>query len=215
MKFTVTRKDDGNALIGMEATQLENGAPYNLSFIVSDGNAMMMRDAFNAAYPMEDDDDWRKDGEWVEVSLKDAKPGDMAEFVSNIDRKPYTYRGTLSKNGDLLVIRPEDFEGTSIGFSWVVRHGNGNEGGKMTDLHIWRKLDPHRFDEPENVGCYATQSGMMLYNDGDAPNWLLVEGRKWEDAPYVCWSGVRKHLDDSEFPLVKVTPEMMRKAVES
>lgn len=215
MKFTVTRRDDGNALIEMEAHRFDDGAPFDISFTVSDENAVMMRDAFNVAYPMEDDDDWRRDGEWVEVSLKDANPGDMAEFVSNIDRKPYTYRGTLSKDGDLLVIRPEDFEGTSIGFSWVVRHGNGNEGGKMTDLHIWRKLDPKRFDEPSEVGVYATQSGMMLYNDGAAPNWLLVEGREWDDTPYVYWGDVCKHLDDSEFPLVKVTPEMIRKAVES
>lgn len=213
MKFTVTRKDDGNALIEMEAHRFDDGSPYDLSFSVSDGNAMMMRDAFNAAYPMEADDDWRKDGEWVEVPLKDAKPGDLAEFVRDSDEK--TYRGPLLRDGDLLVIRPEDFDGPSIGFPWVIRCGDGDDGGKMTDLHIWRKLDPHRFDEPEKVGCYATQSGMMLYNDGNAPNWLLVEGRKWEDVPYVHWYDVRKHLDDSEFPLVKVTPEMIRKAVES
>lgn len=213
MKFTVTRKDDGNALIEMEAHRFDDGTPYNLSFTVSDGNAMMMRDAFNAVYPMEDDDDWRKDGEWVEVPLSEAKPGDMAEFVRDGDEK--TYRGTLSRDGDYLIIRPEDFDGPSIGFPWAIRCEDGGDGGKMTDLHIWRKLDPHRFDEPEKVGCYATQSGMMLYNDGNAPNWLLVEGRKWEDTPYVRWDDVRKHLDDSEFPLVKVTPEMIRKAVES
>lgn len=213
MKFTVTRKDDGNALIEMEAHRFDDGAPFDISFTVSDENAVMMRDAFNASYPMEADDDWRKDGEWVEVSLKEAKPGDMAEFVRDGDEK--TYRGTLSRDGDYLVIRFEDFDGPSIKRSWIIRSASGEDGGCMKDLHIWRKLDPHRFDEPEKVGCYATQSGMMLYNDGHRPNWLLVEGRRWKDNPYVYWDGVRKHLDDSEFPLVKVTPEMIRKAVES
>lgn len=213
MKFTVTRKDDGNALIGMEATQLENGAPYNLNFIVSDENAVMMRDAFNAAYHMEDDDDWRKDGEWVEVPLSEAKPGDMAEFVRDSDEK--TYRGTLSRDGDYLVIRFDDFDGPLMKRRWIIRSTSGEDGGGMKDLHIWRKLDPHRFDEPEKVGCYATQSGMMLYNDGRRPKWTFLDDRKWEDTHYVDWDYVRKHLDDSEFPLVKVTPEMIRKEVES
>lgn len=216
MKFTVTRKDDGNALIEMEAHRFDDGAPYDLSFTVSDGNAMMIRDAFNAAYPMEADDDWRKDGEWVEVSLKDAKPGDLAEFVRDSDEK--TYRGTLSRVGGYLRIQPEDFDGPSIGLPWIIRCGDGSDGGDMTDLHIWRKLDPHRFDEPSEVGVYATQSGLLLYNDGDEPNWRRLDGRNWIHPTFsifVRWDGMRKHLDDSEFPLVKVTPEMIRKAVES
>lgn len=214
MKFTVTRKDDGNALIEMEAHRFDDGAPYDLSFIVSDENAVMMRDAFNAAYPMEADDDWRKDGEWVEVSLKDAKPCDMAEFVCDFDGE--AYHGTLSRDGDLLVIRPGDLDGPSMKRRWIIRSTSGGDGGGMKDLHIWRKLDPHRFDEPEKVGCYATQSGMMFYNDGCIPNWLLLEGGKREGTIDVFyWDDVRKHLDDSEFPLVKVTPEMIRKAVES
>lgn len=213
MRFTVTRKDDGNALIEMEAHRLEDGAPFDISFTVSDENAVMMRDAFNTAYPMEADDDWRKDGEWVEVSLNDAKPGDIAEFYRvDIGR---TCQGKLSPAGNGLYVRKEDFIGVDVVSDWCIRVRDGIDGGGMRDLHIWRKLDPRWFDEPEKVGVYATQSGLMLYNDGDKPNWMRMDGKKWGIGNYADWDDVREYLDDSEFPLVEVTPEMIRKAVES
>lgn len=211
MRFIVDRNNgDGTATIGMVGDS--EGDPFvDLMLTVSDADAERFRDALIEMYPVDDpagQNDWRGDDEWVEVSLSEARPGDMAEFVRDGNEK--TYRGTLSREGNYLVIRPEDFDGPSIGFSWIIRCGDGDDGGKMTDLHIWRKLDPKRFDEPSEVGVYATQSGMMLYNDGNAPNWLLVEGRKWDDTPYVYWDDVRKHLDDSEFPLTHVTEGMVR-----
>lgn len=187
---------------------------YQVSFPLSRSEEETLRDRLINFYSVQNDTPyWRKDGEWVEVSLNDAKPGDIAEFYRVDIGK--TCWGKLSPAGSGLDIRKEDFIGCDVVSDWCIRLRNGIDGGGMRDLHIWRKLDPHRFDEPEKVGCYATQSGTMLYNDGYRPNWMLLDDKKWEDSKYVEWVDVRKQLDDSEFPLVEVTPEMIRKAVES
>lgn len=194
------------------------GTPDGKSIIlpVDEPAAISLRDHLNAIYPP--DENWRKNGEWEEIPLSEARPGDIAEFVREGDGQTYRGKlsmddGTLSTDDDLLIIRFEDFDGPSPGFSWVVRCGNGRDGGRMKDLHIWRKLDPHRFDEPEEKGLYISRSGRALYNNGTpCSNWQTVDSLN----PYVCmdnWDSVRVLLDDSEFPLVKATPEMLGKVL--
>lgn len=94
---------------------------------------------------------------------------------------------------------------------------------KAEDVPEWRRADEWKetregdyaeFDEPKDGGYYATQSGIILRNDGDGRrNWYLLvdQGRGRFDC--ANWTEVLDMLADSEFPLVKLTPEILRKAV--
>ena len=220
MRFIVERiPGEGTATIGMVGDS--EGDPFvDLMLTVSDANAEQFRDALVAMYPVEDpsdQDDWRGDDEWAEVALEEARPGDVAEFVCTHDGM--RYRGRLSVFDSVgLCIRRKDFidgeprEAGAFGM-WVVRRVFGEQAAYMSDLHIWRRIDPHRFDEPSEVGVYATQSGLLLYNDGDEPSWRRLDGRSWSHptfSVYVRWDEVRNELDDSEFPLTHVTEGMVR-----
>lgn len=220
MRFIVNRNPgDGTATIGMVGDS--DGDPFvDLILTVSDADAERFRDALIEMYPVDEPsehNDWRGDDEWVEVTLEEARPGDVAEFVCTHDGM--RYRGRLSVFDSAgLCIRRVDFidgeprEAGAFGM-WVVRRVFGEQAAYMRDLHIWRKIDPHRFDEPSEVGVYATRSGLLLYNDGDEPNWRRLDGRGWGNSTfsvYVRWDEVRNELDDSEFPLKHVTEEMVR-----
>lgn len=159
------------------------------------------------------DDSWRGDGEWVEVSLADANPGDVAEFVCTLNGDGNRYHGKLSNYEDAaLVIDVKDFAGSAppsahMWGRWGIRNGSDYQDGGMSDLHIWRKLDPHRFDEPKESGTYVTQSGVLLYK-GNYGRWMNLTTEYW---PYDVgfrwaeWDEVRRFLDDSEFPIAYVT----------
>lgn len=158
------------------------------------------------------DDSWKGDGEWVEVSLADAKSGDVAEFVYTLGGDGGRYRGRLSRRGSgSLRIVGDDFIGNALG-NWLVRIGSDEPAGGMSDLHIWRKLDPHRFDEPEESGMYVTQSGILLYK-GNYSHWMNLTTEYW---PYDVgfrwaeWDDVRRFLGDSEFPITYVTGRRIR-----
>ena len=220
MRFSVDRNTSGGtATIGMVGDS--EGDPFvDLMLTVSDADAERFRDALIEMYPVDGpagQNDWRGDDEWAEVSLEEAGPGDVAEFVCTHDGM--RYHGRLSVFDSVgLCIRRADFidgeprEAGTFGM-WVVRRVFGEQAAYMGDLHIWRKTDPHRFDEPSEVGVYATRSGLLLYNDGDEPNWRRLDGRGWGNSTfsvYVRWDEVRNELDDSEFPLKHVTEEMVR-----
>lgn len=158
------------------------------------------------------DDSWKGDGEWVEVSLSDARPGDVAEFVCNLDVDGDRYRGKLSRSGygNLRIVK-DDFIGNTLGY-WLVRTGSDEPADGMSDLHIWRKLDPHRFDEPKESGTYVTQSGILLYRSDGSPNWMNLTDEYWpcDNIRWLDWYDVRRLLDDSEFPITYVTGRMVR-----
>lgn len=68
------------------------------------------------------------------------------------------------------------------------------------------------FDEPKEPGLYLTQSGNVLFNDCSPEiNWMvIVEDReKWKN-----WIDVLDYFDDSEFPLIKLTNDLVKKAVQ-
>ena len=158
------------------------------------------------------DDSWNGDGEWVEVSLADARPGDVAEFVCTLDVDGDRYRGKLSRSGyGNLRIVEDDFIGNTLGY-WLVRTGSDEPADGMSDLHIWRKLDPHRFDEPKESGTYVTQSGILLYRSDGSPNWMNLTDEYWpcDNIRWLDWYDVRRLLDDSEFPITYVTGRMVR-----
>lgn len=158
------------------------------------------------------EDSWRGDGEWVEVLLADARPGDVAEFVCTLGGDGAWYRGRLSRrgSGSLRIVR-DDFIGNALG-NWLVRIGPDEPAGGMSDLHIWRKLDPHRFDEPKENGTYVTQSGILLYRSEGSPNWMNLTDEYWPcgHIRWLDWYDVRRLLDDSEFPLTPITADMAR-----
>lgn len=158
------------------------------------------------------DDSWKGDGEWVEVSLADARPGDVAEFVCNLDVDGDRYRGKLSRSGygNLRVVE-DDFIGNTLGY-WLVRIGSDEPADGMSDLHIWRKLNPHRFDEPKESGTYVTQSGILLYRSDASPNWMNLTDEYWpcDNIRWLDWYDVRRFLDDSEFPITYVTGRIIR-----
>lgn len=158
------------------------------------------------------DDSWKGDGEWVEVSLADARPGDVAEFVCTLDVDGDRYRGKLSRSGygNLRIVK-DDFIGNTLGY-WLVRTGSDEPADGMSDLHIWRKLDPHRFIEPKESGAYVTQSGILLYRSDGSPNWMNLTDEYWpcDNIRWLDWYDVRRLLDDSEFPITYVTGRMIR-----
>ena len=158
------------------------------------------------------DDSWKGDGEWVEVSLSDARPGDVAEFVCTLDVDGDRYRGKLSRSGygNLRIVK-DDFIGNTLGY-WLVRTGSDEPADGMSDLHIWRKLDPHRFIEPKESGTYVTQSGILLYRSDSSPNWMNLTDEYWpcDNIRWLDWYDVRRLLDDSEFPITYVTGRMIR-----
>lgn len=164
------------------------------------------------------DDSWKGDGEWVEVSLADAKPGDVAEFVCTLNGDGNRYHGKLSNYEDAgLVIDVKDFVGSAPPSAhmwgiWGIRDGSGYQADGMRDLHIWRKLDPKRFDEPNEDGMYVSQSGILLYRSDGSPNWMNLTDEYWPcgHIRWLDWYDVRRLLDDSEFPLTHITADMAR-----
>lgn len=63
--------------------------------------------------------------------------------------------------------------------------------------------DSHRFDEPEKVGLYITQSGRFVVKDGliDHSYWNFLRGNN--ELVYRSWDGLIKEFGKSEFPLRK------------
>lgn len=182
--------------------------------VLTDDEAVKLRDMLLDVYPLESHD-WRKDGYFEEVSLENAKSGDIAEFVRTSNDR--TYAGRLSRYGEMLCIEPEDFLNAPPfpARSWVIRNIAGLAGSHMRDLHIWRKIDPRSFKEPLDAGLYVSQSGRILFNDGcGVENWSTKDGITEPEFEDACWDHVRDVLDDSEFPLVKLDREQFKKIKE-
>lgn len=178
-----------------------------------------LRDKLLEMFPIkektEDVPEWRREGEWKEVALEEAREGDYAEFDNTLN---HSYEvGQLKESGPNLILDPEKMITPKIRpWRWVVRRYDGTMADEMENLHIWRKLDPHRFDEPKGKGYYTTQSGIIFRNEGaDYKIWYQLTGKDYDGYKLYGedWNRVLKMLDDSEFPLVKLTPETLRKAV--
>lgn len=153
---------------------------------------------------------WRSDGEWVEVPIERAREGDYAEFDNTI--KGGHEVGQLEEFGPKLFLGKTITPNTRD-FRWLVRGSDGTMADGMENLHIWRRLDPHRFDEPAESGYYSTQSGILLYKDDDIHySWSTGESGD-VNFDYAEWPKVLEMLDDSEFPLVRVTRGMLAGAV--
>lgn len=217
-------KDDLVGFIGLEAdegTIKPAGTPGLIEFgaTVEREKLIELRDRLIEMFPIEekseDVPEWRRAGEWKEVKLEEAREGDYAEFDKDCTKNDRHVVCRVKKSHSGIVADMDNIiVGNISGLIWFIRNQNGSMGLCMSNLHIWRRLDPHRFDEPKDEGYYATQSGIILRNDGDGRrNWYLLvdQGRGRFDC--ANWTEVLDMLADSEFPLVKLTPEILRKAV--
>lgn len=177
-----------------------------------------LRDKLNRMFPIgektEDVPEWRREGEWTEVALEEAREGDYAEYDCIIGTGDVHTVGKILKSGDQLVVTRSSFiEGHEPRGVWAVIRRGGKLGPKTKNVRIWRRLDMHRFDEPKGEGYYATQSGGLLYNDGDSYGNWYAKANAHVMFSYKSWGYVLENLGESEFPLVRLTPETLRKAV--
>lgn len=68
---------------------------------------------------------------------------------------------------------------------------------------------PNKFAEPTEIGFYITQSGIILYNDGqERMPWGRL-GRDGDDYTWNPWQDIVESFDRSEFPLVHFTREQL------
>ena len=149
-----------------------------------------------------------------EVTLAEARPGDIATF----EIKPLPAKGkfvcTLKKNGDSKTLYADKWltANTIPAPAWYIRSYRGMAAGGMKDLHIWRwdgvdetaEEAVELPDPPTVAGLYITAtSDQVLYNDGDAcENWSRPHGARWSTGnTYEEWDVVTRDLGPERLPL--------------
>lgn len=216
MKINYTRPNVDQNFLDFSVPTMDH-SQITQTVMLKDKDARDLYEQLGAQFGVggEETPEWRREGEWGEVALDKARSGDYAEFDSDINHTHVVGRISKAVNDGLIVDYDDLVSGDLSGYSyWSVRRPDGGEPNGMENLRIWRRLDPHRFDEPDGKGYYATQSGGILYNDGDSQlNWHTKANL---DASFSCedWNRVVGGLlDDSEFPLVRLTGDVLAKAV--
>ena len=143
-----------------------------------------------------------------EVTLAEARPGDIAVF----EIKPLPAEGkfvcTLKKNGDAMTLYADEWLTANKMNEWCIRNHTGDDGGSMKDLHIWRWDGVEEAvelpDPPTVAGLYITAtSDQVLYNDGDIyARWSRPHGAKWSTGnTYEDWEVVARDLGPERLPL--------------
>lgn len=147
-----------------------------------------------------------------EVTLAEARPGDIAVF----EIKPLPAEGkfvcTLKKNGDAMTLYADKWLTANKLNTWCIRTHTGDECTYMKDLHIWRwdgveeavEETVELPDQPTVPGWYITAtSDQVLYNDGDIlANWSRPHGAKWSNGNiYEDWKVVVRDLGPEQLPL--------------
>lgn len=171
-------------------------------------DAKSLRDQLLARYPVEPEAT-PVAGPLREVTLAEARPGDIATF----EIKPLPAKGkfvcTLKKNGDGKTLYADEWLTANKLNTWCIRTHTGDECTFMKDLHIWRwdgvDETAELPEEPTVAGWYITAtSGQMLYNDGkDCLNWSRrPHGAKWSTGnTYEDWVVVVRDLGPERLPL--------------
>ena len=180
-----------------------------VSFTVdmSELDAKDLRDQLLAKYPVEPEAT-HVAGPLREVTLAEARPGDIATF----EIKPLPAEGkfvcTLKKNGDDMTLYADEWLTANKLNAWCIRTHTGDECTYMKDLHIWRWDGVDEAvelpEEPTVAGWYITAtSDQVLYNDGDPfGNWSRPKGAKWSTGnTYEDWSIVVRDLRPEQLPL--------------
>ena len=178
---------------------------------MSEFAAKELRDQLLARYPVEPEAT-PVAGPLHEVTLAEARPGDIATF----EIKPLPSRGkfvcTLKKNGDGMDLYADEWLTANKLNVWCIRTNTGEECTFMKDLHIWRWDGVEETGEdavelpeaPAVAGWYITAtSDQMLYNDGDVcANWSRPQGEKWSTgSTYESWDVVARDLGSERLPL--------------
>lgn len=76
----------------------------------------------------------------------------------------------------------------------------------------WTDDRHYRFDEPDQPGVYLTHSGRILANIGSQPSWLFMDtDADADEMEWLLWDEIREQLDDTEFPLTRLTGDMAQR----
>lgn len=167
-------------------------------------SAKELRDQLLAKYPVEPEAT-PVAGPLHEVTLAEARPGDIATFTNSVGGTKYVC--TLkTDDGDLLA--DKWLTANVMSFVWTIRTSAGKQAAGMTNLHIWRWDGVEKAVElpgqPTVAGWYVTAtSDQVLYNDGDpCANWSRPHGANWSTgSSYEDWDVVVRDLGPEQLPL--------------
>lgn len=178
-----------------------------LSADLDELSAKELRDQLLARYPVEPEAT-PVAGPLHEVTLAEARPGDIATFEINDSPAEGKFVCTLKRQGDDMALDADRWLTANKKPEWCIRGHVGGEGGNMRDLHIWRWDGVEEAvelpKEPKEKGFYITATGdQVLYNDGDpCVNWSRPKGAKWSTGN-ICedWDVVVQDLGPERLPL--------------
>ena len=181
------------------------------SFDMSELDAEDLRDQLLERYPVEPEAT-SVAGPLHEVTLAEARPGDIATFECKSLPSDRKFVCTLKKSGNGKTLYADKWVTANKIPSWCIRTYMGNEAGGMKDLHIWRwdgvddaVEEPVELpEEPTVAGLYITAtSDQVLYNDGDLyANWSRPNGADWSTgSTYAGWDVVVRDLGSERLPL--------------
>ena len=166
-----------------------------------------LRDQLLVRYPVEPEAT-PVAGPLREVTLAEARPGDIATFEINGSPAEGKFVCTLKEYGGDMILLADKWLTATKKCIWYIRDINGDEGARMKDLHIWRWDDVEEAvelpDQPTVAGWYITAtSDQVLYNDGDpCANWSRPRGAEWSTgSTYEDWEVVVRDLGPERLPL--------------
>ena len=180
--------------------------------------AKMLRDQLLTRYPVESEAT-PVAGPLHEVTLAEARPGDIATFESKYTPAKGIFVCTLKKMDEDMTLCDDDMTLLADKWltankrpSWCIRSHTGDDGGCMRDLHIWRWDGVEEAveeavelpDQPMVAGLYITAtSDQVLYNNGDVcANWSRPHGARWSTGcTYENWKVVTRDLGPERLPL--------------
>ena len=169
--------------------------------------AKELRDQLLERYPVEPEAT-PVSGPLHEVTLAEARPGDIATFEVRDSLAEGKFVCTLKKHGDDMTLYADQWLTANKRTTWCIRDCAGDEGFNMKDLHIWRWDGVEEAVElpgqPTVAGWYITAtSDQVLYNDGDpCANWSRPHGAMWSTGnTYESWKVVVRDLGPERLPL--------------
>lgn len=183
----------------------------SFSVDLSELAAKDLRDQLLERYPVEPEEPTVA-GPLREVTLAEARPGNIATFEINPSPAEGKFVCTLKEQGDAMTLSADEWLTANKRPAWCIRTPAGDKGGCMKDLHIWcwNGLEEaveeatELLEEPTAAGWYVTAtSDQVLYNDGNAcENWSRPRGAKWSTGNiYEDWVVVAHDLGPERLPL--------------
>ena len=153
-----------------------------------------------------------------EVTLAEARPGDIATFEITVSQAKRKFVCTLKRQGDDMTLYADQWLTANKLNAWCIRNHTGDECTYMNDLHIWRWNGVEEAveeavelpGEPTVAGWYITATGdQVLYNDGETfsngdpfANWSRPHGAEWSTGDtYASWEVVVRDLGPERLPL--------------